>query len=167
MKVYLVGYPACGKTTLGKKIARKLGYNFVDLDLLFEETYHVTISDFFGNYGEDVFRICEKKILRTASQMNNTVIATGGGAPCFFDNMDYINKNGLSIYIKKPAKFLAERLRNAKSVRPLFRGISNEDMLSYITTQLVEREYYYMKAKVVVQQQNVDEVVEIIKTYSV
>ena len=167
MRVYLVGYPACGKTTLGKKIARKLGYNFVDLDLLFEETYHVTISDFFGNYGEDVFRICEKKILRTASQMNNTVIATGGGAPCFFDNMDYINKNGLSIYIKKTAKFLAERLRNAKSVRPLFRGISNEDMLSYITTQLVEREYYYMKAKVVVQQQNVDEVVEIIKTYSV
>ena len=87
------------------------------------------------------------------------------GTPCFFDNMDYINKNGLSIYIKKPAKFLAERLRNAKSVRPLFRGISNEDMLSYITTQLVEREYYYMKAKVVVQQQGPKEIINILEKY--
>ena len=147
MKVYLIGYPSCGKTTLGKKVAKKLGYTFVDLDLLFEEMYHTTISDFFEKYGEYAFRINEQKLLHSTSEMENTVIATGGGTPCFFDNMDYINHNGISIYIRKPANFLVDRLRNAKKVRPLFRNISIEDLLIYIETQLAEREPYYLKAQ--------------------
>lgn len=165
MKVYLIGYPSCGKTTLGKKVAKKLGYTFVDLDLLFEEMYHTTISDFFEKYGEYAFRINEQKLLHSTSEMENTVIATGGGTPCFFDNMDYINHNGISIYIRKPANFLAERLRNAKKVRPLFRNISIEDLLIYIETQLAEREPYYLKAQIVTTVQSPEEIIQLIEKF--
>ena len=165
MKVYLIGYPSCGKTTLGKKVAKKLGYTFVDLDLLFEEMYHTTISDFFEKYGEYAFRINEQKLLHSTSEMENTVIATGGGTPCFFDNMDYINHNGISIYIRKPANFLVDRLRNAKKVRPLFRNISIEDLPKYIETQLAEREPYYLKAQIVTAVQSPEEIIQLLDDY--
>jgi shikimate kinase len=93
MNIYIVGYPCCGKTSLGKKIAKKIGYNFVDLDHLFEEEYKITIPDFFEKYSEEAFRICERKILHSTASLKKTIIATGGGTPCYFDNIDFINKN--------------------------------------------------------------------------
>ena len=104
----------CGKTTIGKKIANKIGYGFVDMDVLFEEKYKITISAFFEKYGQDAFRILEQKLLHTTASMDNMVIATGGGTPCFGDNMEWINANGLSIYLKTNEGFIVDRLKKAK-----------------------------------------------------
>ena len=164
MNIYIVGYPCCGKTSLGKKIAKKIGYNFVDLDHLFEEQYKITISDFFEKYNEEAFRMCERKILHSTTSLKNTVIATGGGTPCYFDNMEFINKNGVSIYLQRCIGFLAERLRNTKQNRPLLQNLTAEEIPSYIEKQLSNREPYYLKAHIVTSLQTPMDIVEFIKS---
>jgi len=136
----------------------------VDLDLLFEEQYKITIPVFFKKYGEEVFRICERKILHSTTSLKNTVIATGGGTPCHFDNMEFINKNGISIYLQRCVGFLAERLRNTKQNRPLLQNLTNEEMPSFIEKQLSNREPFYLKAHIITSLQSPMEIVEIIKS---
>jgi shikimate kinase len=163
MNIYIVGYPCCGKTSLGKKIAKKIGYNFVDLDHLFEEEYKITIPDFFEKYSEEAFRMCERKILHSTTSLKNTIIATGGGTPCYFDNMEFINKNGTSIYLQRCVGFLTERLKNTKQNRPLLQNISTEEMPLYIEKQLSSREAYYLKSHIVTSLQSPIKIVELIK----
>lgn len=165
MNIYIVGYPCCGKTTLGKKIAKKIGYGFVDLDNLFEEKYHIAISDFFDKYGEDTFRAYERQILFSTASLENTVIATGGGTPCNFDNMDFINNNGISVYFQRSVGLLAERLKNSKQRRPLFQNIAPENMFFHIQQQLSDREKFYLKAHIITSQQTTMEIVDTIQKH--
>lgn len=148
MLIYLVGYMGSGKTTVGKKIARKLGYDFTDLDQLIEETYNYTIPDIFNQFDEHAFRLLEQKTLHTTFGFKNTVIATGGGAPCFYDNMEQINKHGISIYLSMSTAALVNRLLSAKKKRPLILEKNREEVMEFIKGHLKERKAYYQKATI-------------------
>jgi len=148
--IYLTGYMGCGKTTTGKKLAAKLNYNFIDLDSFIEETQNQSIPEIFTVKGEDAFREIEKGALHKTFDMSNTVISTGGGTPCYFDNMEQMNKHGATVYIKLSPKTLFDRLRNVKTERPLIKNFNDAELLSFIEKALAEREPFYNKAKFIV-----------------
>ncbi|MDP4280914.1 MAG: shikimate kinase [Bacteroidota bacterium] len=152
MKIFLIGYMASGKSRLGRELAGLTGYDFLDLDDIFEQQYLISIYDFFEKYGEDVFRKMEKKILESTSNMDNTVIATGGGTPCFFDNMEFIRSNGISIYLKISPEALAGRLIEVKRKRPLIRAIDLPEMIEFVKEQICEREPFYKRAEYIIEE---------------
>lgn len=141
----------CGKTTHGKKLAKGLHYQFVDLDKFIEKKYKSTVSQLFQEKGESEFRNIETEALSECFKSNApTVISLGGGTPCFNDNLNRIKKKGLLVYIKMDAKSLFNRLKNASIKRPLLKGKTDEELLSYIEELLSHREMYYSEADVIV-----------------
>jgi shikimate kinase len=156
MLIYLVGYMGSGKTTAGLKLAVKMGYAFADLDVMIENKYKITIGQFFSKYGEPVFRKIERETLIDTFSYTQSVIATGGGTPCFSDNMDLINKHGISVYIKMPVKALEQRLLFSKKKRPLFAGKSDNEILDLIKQQMIIREPYYLKSGLITDGINLD-----------
>jgi shikimate kinase len=150
MKIYLVGYMASGKTKIGKELSKLSGLDFADIDELFEQKYRISILDFFEKYGEGLFRQLEHQVLLDTVAMDNIIISTGGGTPCFFDNMDFILRNGRSVYLKLPPAALANRLRNIRKQRPLLKDLDNEDMERFIGEQLSFREGFYSRAEITV-----------------
>jgi len=164
MRIYLVGLMGSGKTTAGKALAKKLLLPFYDLDDLIENEIGMSISDFFAQSGEEKFRIIEKECLHKTFAFDNGVISTGGGAPCFFDNMEQINKNGISFYLKANVNLLCTRLRGAKSKRPLISDLTEAQLAENLTNLLEKREIYYSKARYVVDAIDpLNEMSEIIK----
>lgn len=139
----------CGKTTLGRKLASRLVYEFIDLDHVFEAAKGTTIADYFAKYGEDAFRREESKTLKSHAYPAKAIVATGGGLPCFFDNADWMNAHGKTVYIKLTPKTLADRLENEKDQRPLLRERHGEALISFIAEKLEEREPFYNKAKII------------------
>ncbi|TKC59928.1 shikimate kinase [Pedobacter hiemivivus] len=150
MKIFLVGFMGCGKSTMGKKLAVKLGYEFIDLDHQIEKSLDTTIADYFSIHGEAAFRKLESETLKNFDYPANAVVATGGGAPCFFDNMEWMNANGLSIYIEMSAAALAKRLEGGKEKRPLLRDLNEAQMIEFIESKLLERDVFYKRALVTV-----------------
>jgi shikimate kinase len=148
-KVFLVGFMGCGKTTIGKYIARDMGWTFIDMDNFFVDKYNCSIKEFFATKGEDEFRKAEHAIVEELCTMENIVVATGGGAPCYYDNMELINKSGLSIYISVEPSILSKRLVNAKSERPLIADKDDSELTEYIKSKLAEREPFYRKARMI------------------
>ncbi|MES2107631.1 MAG: shikimate kinase [Bacteroidota bacterium] len=147
--IFLIGFMGCGKTTLGKKLASRMGYPFIDLDHVLEAKAGMTIAEYFSTHGEGSFRKLESEILKQTDYPENAIISTGGGLPCFFDNMDWINAHGRSIYIQLPPKTLAQRLSNEKNQRPLLREKQGEELIAFIEQKLNEREIYYKQAGIV------------------
>lgn len=145
-RIFLIGYMGSGKTTLGKRLAARLGYEFIDLDHIFEEKYGMTIAQYFSLHGEDNFRLKESELLKETNYPPKTVISTGGGLPCFFDNMEWMNAHGQTVYIKLNAKVLAGRLENGKEERPLLREKHGEELIAFIDEKLAEREPFYSQA---------------------
>jgi len=141
---------ASGKSGLGRELAGALGYGFTDTDDLFEERYRISINDFFGKYGEEVFRRLEKDILQETIQLNNAVIATGGGTPCFFDNMEVIRRAGLVIYLEMDAANLAGRLSQVRRKRPLLKDIPPAELPGKVEAQLAERDPIYRRADIII-----------------
>lgn len=137
----------CGKTTTGKRIAKKYGLDFIDLDHYIENRYFKTIPQLFEEKGEDGFRQIEHNMLIEVSEFENAVISTGGGAACFFDNMDIMNKSGETIYLKASPENLFKYLKTATQNRPLLQGKNDEELLQFIKEGLEKREPFYMKAK--------------------
>jgi shikimate kinase len=148
MKIFLIGFMGCGKSKLGKSLSIKTEQPFLDLDDLVEEKYQLSIPEIFAAFGESGFRDREKEVLQSALLSNNMIIATGGGAPCYFDNMAWMNKNGLTIFIDTPTKVLADRLINARVERPLVKGKSLSELIDFIDLKLNERRPYYEQAKI-------------------
>jgi len=146
MRVYLIGYMASGKSNLGQQLAAALGYAFADIDYLFEERYRISVFDFFEKYDEDSFRKIERKLLHETLAMDNTVISTGGGTPCFFDNMDFIADAGISVYLHWPVEPLLCRLRAVRKKRPLLNKVQPDDLDRWVKGHLAEREKYYHRA---------------------
>ncbi len=143
-----------GKSTIGKRLANKLGYTFIDLDKEIEEVQNKTINELFEE-GEAQFRVIEAEQLRTASLNNQQfVMALGGGTPCFNDNMEFINSNGTSIYLKYNIGVLFSRLKNAKEERPLLKDKSDDELLVYIEEKLMEREDFYKKCSLTIESKN-------------
>ncbi len=145
--IILIGYMGSGKTTVGKQLAAALGRTFYDLDWYIETRYHSTVAQIFAEKGEEGFRQIEKSMLHEVAEFEDIVLSCGGGTPCFFDNMDYINSVGESVYLKATPQVLAEHLRMRKVERPLIKGKSEEELLEYIQTSLKQREPYYLKAE--------------------
>ena len=156
MRVILVGFPGCGKSSVGKKLAAKLGYGFVDLDEAFEEEYHISIPDFFQKYNETAFRSCERKVLINKLQLDNVVISSGGGTPCFSDNMQLMKDSGIVVYIKMAPASLFDRLSHAKRPRPLVQNKPPEELQQYIDNTLPLREPVYQQAHLTVKGESID-----------
>lgn len=150
LPVYLVGYMGAGKTTAGRKLAEKLGWHFVDLDEAFKEIHGLSTADYIRTYGIDDFRKKEKYVVEDiadASPYEKVIYATGGGYPCWEDNMDCLLELGTSIYIRWKPEHLAKRLSLTDlSERPVLQGRTEKELLSFIAPQLEAREPFYSRA---------------------
>ena len=148
-RIFLIGYMGAGKTTLGKAFARAMGLTFVDLDWYIEERYHKTVRQIFEERGEDGFRELEKRMLHETGEFEDVVISVGGGTPCFFDNMDYMNSVGQTVFLDVDVKVLFRRLKVAKQQRPLLANKTDEELMTFIIEALQKRLPFYSKAKYV------------------
>ncbi|WP_316791389.1 shikimate kinase [Pedobacter frigoris] len=148
MKIFLIGFMGCGKSTLGKKLATKLGYDFIDLDQQLEKEIGDSVGNYFAAHGEDAFRRQEKKTLQDYNYPANIVVATGGGAPCYFDNMEWMNANGKTVYIEMSPVALAKRLESGKEKRPLIKNLNEAELIAFIEAKLAEREVFYKQASI-------------------
>jgi len=144
-KVYIIGFMGSGKTTTGKKLASLLGWSFIDLDKVIEEKTGKTIAELFSYSGEDYFRDVESEALKGLQSEMNSIISTGGGTPCYGDNMAFMLETGLTIYLKLTPAQLKSRLIESKTERPLIKNINSNDLLSFIENKLSFRETYYNK----------------------
>jgi shikimate kinase len=162
MLVYLIGYMGSGKTTIGKRLAKRLGYQFIDLDDMIERKYKIEVSEFFQKYDEKSFRKIEHDTLLLTFKFSDTVISTGGGTPCFFDNMELINQNGISVYIEMSNLSLFLRLYHSKRPRPLLEGKSQDELKNYIQAHLEKRLPFYSRATITAKGENfnLDELLE-------
>lgn len=138
-----------GKSTIGKRLSKLLNLSFIDLDIFIESKYHKTISEIFKEKGEEGFREIEKKSLKEVSEIEDVVIATGGGTPCFFDNMKLMNTTGITVYVKAKPNDLLEQLQLSKKKRPLIANKSADTLLPFITNHLNKREVFYSKANII------------------
>lgn len=144
--IVIVGFPGAGKSTVGRRLANRLNMTFVDLDLYIEEKYHTAIPLLFQKYGESAFRTLESAALAEVLGKENAVIATGGGTPCFNDNMAKINAHASSVYLKLTEDQLVEHLLASKKRRPLTDSLSEPELCEYVRETLPKREPYYLKA---------------------
>ncbi|OFY92327.1 MAG: hypothetical protein A3K10_13360 [Bacteroidetes bacterium RIFCSPLOWO2_12_FULL_31_6] len=155
-KIFLLGFMGSGKTTLGEKLANRIHQKFIDLDAEIEKQTKKSIAELFENKGEAYFRKIEKEVLeKFCADKENFVMALGGGTPCFYNNMELINQSGVSIYINYNAGILASRLKNAKIVRPLVEGKSEEELKLYIENTLLERAIFYTQSQFTINKDNI------------
>lgn len=145
--IILVGYMCVGKTTIGKQLAKELGRTFYDLDWYIEKRFHTRIPDIFAERGEARFREMERNMLREVAEFEDIVLSCGGGTPCFFDNMDYMNATGDVFYLQASPDTILQHLAISKGERPLLKGKSPEELRTYITAQLAERTPHYARAR--------------------
>lgn len=156
MRIYLIGYMGCGKSTLGRRLSDHLNMQFVDMDHYIEERNLKTIPQIFEQEGEAEFRNKERKALEELSEFTNIIIATGGGAPCFFDNIDLMNRSGKTIYMDISPDILADRLLKSKTERPLIKGKSKEELVAFIDETLKKRNHFYSQAQFKITQPDID-----------
>lgn len=152
MNIYLIGFMGSGKSFTGKELAKALQLPFVDLDERIEAAEKRSIGQIFESEGESYFRELEARLLRATTADNPAIISCGGGTPCFHQNMDWINANGLSIYLKASVQLLAKRLQKGQEHRPLIRGFNTAELEEFIAERLAQREGYYNQAEVVILQ---------------
>ena len=145
-RIILIGYMGAGKTTVGKALSKELGIIFYDLDWYIESRMRKTVSEIFAERGEEGFRKIEYNMLHEVAEFEDVIISCGGGTPCFFDNMDYLNQQGQVVYLKAEPEVLYRHLLMAKVERPLLKGKSKEELLKFIKEQLEKREPFYTKA---------------------
>jgi shikimate kinase len=146
-RIILIGYMGAGKTTIGKALSKELGIIFYDLDWYIESRMRKTVSEIFVERGEEGFRKIEYNMLHEVAEFEDVIISCGGGTPCFFDNMDYLNQQGKTVYLKAEPEVLYKHLLMAKVERPLLKGKSKEELLKFIKEQLEKREPFYTKAR--------------------
>ncbi|MDD7724762.1 MAG: shikimate kinase [Bacteroidales bacterium] len=146
-RVFLIGYMGCGKSTIGRYIAKDMGWRFIDMDDYVEQRIGCTISQYFAKAGEQKFRAAAAAALKSLAEEKNVIVATGGGSPCHFDNMDVMRKAGLTIYIKVEPSALAARLKGAKAQRPIIAQKSDDELEAFIAEQLKIREPFYSRAE--------------------
>ena len=146
IRLFLIGFMASGKTTLGRALADDLGLTFIDTDNYIECRYRQTISQLFATRGEEGFRQYERSILHEVADFEDVVIAAGGGTPCHFDNMDYMNERGITVRLLCPPDVIFTRLRISHTPRPLVNGKTDDELRAYIADTLAAREPFYSRA---------------------
>ena len=155
-RIYLVGYMGAGKTTAAKRIANRLGWEVADTDDLFEAKYRISVCDFFRKYDETLYRKLESQVLKETESLANTVISTGGGTACYFDNMEWMNRHGLTIFLRISEKAVVDRLLHAKRKRPLAIGKSEEELSNFVHRHYTERLPFYEQAHIAVKSEDLD-----------
>ncbi|MDD5860969.1 MAG: shikimate kinase [Prevotella sp.] len=146
-RIIIIGYMGAGKTTVGRALAKDLGLEFYDLDWYIENRMRKTVKELFDERGEEGFRKIEHNLLHEVAEFENVVLSCGGGTPCFFDNMDYMNQQGDTVYLKATPEVLYGHLKMGKTVRPLLLNKTSEEVQTFVREQLRQREPYYSKAK--------------------
>ncbi len=152
MNIYLIGFMGSGKSFTGQQLATALNLPFIDLDERIEQAEKRSIGQIFESEGESYFRNLEAQLLRATAAEGSAVISCGGGTPCFHQNLEWINTNGLSIYLKASVQLLAKRLKKGQEHRPLIRGFNMTELEGFIAERLEQREFYYGQAEIVILQ---------------
>lgn len=157
-----------GKSTIGRGLASKMDMRFIDLDSHIQEMRNQTIEQIFKSHGETFFRELENKYLKEITKdAYNIVISTGGGTPCWGDNMEIIKRSGISIYLKCSPEMLSDRLLNSKHKRPLIEGKNETELKDYIKTTLQKRELFYNQASIIIANpsRDVTQIIEVLSYY--
>lgn len=149
-RIFLIGFMGSGKTTLGRELSALMKLEFIDLDEVMERKEGTTISELFQSKGEEYFRTKESFYLKSFGQTDNVVISTGGGTPCFHDNMQWMNDHGITVYLKLTSEILFQRLKPEINHRPLLAGKSEAEARSFIASKLQERQQFYEQARLVI-----------------
>ena len=162
MKIFLIGYMGSGKSTAGKLLADKLNLSFVDFDKYIEKQTGKTIAEIFDQGGEEKFRMLEHEHLQQLIPKEKVVISLGGGTPCFYNHMELINKNGISIYLDVETDDLVTRLSRARNKRPLIQGLNEVDLRFFVEANLEKRMTYYQQANIIIKsgKKKVEEITE-------
>jgi shikimate kinase len=156
MKIFLIGFMGSGKSHWGRLLSQKLGMPFFDLDEQVAEHAGKSIPEIFEEDGEEQFRMQEKDILHLITESHDSfVMACGGGSPCFFNNIEYMNQSGTTVWINTPLQTLYERLSAQKTKRPLIRDLSDQQLHGFITRKFAGRKIYYDQADVTVDEEPV------------
>lgn len=152
MLIFLVGYAGSGKSSLGKRLARRLGVRFVDTDREVELSEGASVADIFHYGGEEYFRKSERvTVERLANEGVDLVVATGGGLPTWQDNMEWMTRSGMTVYLRRsPEQILSRLTEYGREKRPMFRGKSDEELLEFMHQQMAERERFYAMAHIAV-----------------
>ncbi|MFL5811242.1 MAG: shikimate kinase [Flavisolibacter sp.] len=154
MKIFLIGFMGCGKTHWGKLLSAKLNMPFFDLDEKIAEHEGRSIADIFKKEGEEYFRLLEKDVLHILTESHDSfVMATGGGTPCFYNNIDYLKKQGTVVWINCSTECLYQRLVKEKAIRPLISNIADDELKSYIVKKYSGRKIYYQQANVILPEE--------------
>lgn len=166
MRIFLIGFMGCGKTTIGRTLASALKLTFIDLDTFLEERYFRTIPQIFAEEGEDGFRLKERKVLEEVSAFDDVIVATGGGAPCFFDNMELMNNSGFCVFLDVDIDSLVSRLIHARTERPLIKGKSPKELREYIEGMMEKRRPFYEKARYILKGAEIfpDQLIRLVKS---
>ena len=146
-RIFIIGYMGAGKTTVGKALAKELNIEFYDLDWYIEARMRKTVKQIFDEQGEEGFRRIENNMLHEVGEFETVIVSCGGGTPCFFDNMDFMNRQGETVYLKATPEVLYGHLKMGKTVRPLLLNKTPEEVQVFIKEQLQKREAFYTKAK--------------------
>lgn len=160
-RIFLIGYMGAGKTTLGKAFAREMNLSFVDQDWYIEERFHKTVQEIFAERGEQGFRELERQMLHEIAEFEDVVISTGGGAPCFYDNMDFMNQKGETVFLNVTPEVLFSRLKMASQNRPILRGKTNEELKAFIAKALEKRAPFYSMAKYIFNADELEDIYQI------
>lgn len=148
MRIYLTGFMGAGKTFLGKLWAEDNSLSFFDLDLLIEDEERMSVEKIFSTYGEDYFREKEAAVLRNTDRFDDCIIACGGGTPCFFDNMQWMNKTGVTVFLNESPENIFHHIINEKKMRPLLKSQTAESLPVFIEEKLNERIPFYSQSKI-------------------
>lgn len=145
-----------GKTTLGRDLSDFLGLSFIDLDVFIEERFHKTIRQIFAERGEEAFRELERRMLHEVAEFEDIIVSTGGGTPCFFDNMSFMNSCGQTVYLRVSIDELAARLEMARQTRPVLQNRTGEALKAFIRESLESRLPFYEQARFIFDAETMD-----------
>ena len=155
-RIYLVGYMGAGKTTAARRLAQRLGWQVADTDAMFEEKYKISVCDFFNKYDEALYRKLESEVLKSTESLDNVVISTGGGTACYFDNMEWMNHHGTTVFLRISQAAVVDRLLHAKRKRPLAEGKSEEELKDFVNMHYTSRMPFYEQAQITVKSEDLD-----------
>lgn len=159
--IFLIGYMGCGKSTLGRAVSRASGIRFIDLDNYIEGRFHRTIKEIFAEKGETGFREVERNMLHEVADFEDVLVACGGGTPCFFDNMEYMNEHGTTVFLNTPIERLHSRLMRGRHKRPLIADKNDEELRQFIIEALSKRMEFYSKAQVIFSSELLETEIEV------
>lgn len=148
-RIFLVGYMGAGKTTIGKVLSKFIGLTFIDLDYYIEGRFRKTVAQLFAERGEEGFRSIERNMLHEVAEFEDVLVSTGGGTPCFFDNMEFMNQQGTTIYLQVSVDELASRLELCKHTRPVLKNRTGDELKAFVAESLSGRLPFYQKATIV------------------